>query len=126
MLARAEAPPRAQVRRLAMYSKKAKRDKNGKIIHQEYQSSDLPNSRIQPDRRWFGNTRVIGQKQLESFREQMSTKVGAIAVLVQKSNGQRNRARWGMQDLAQTEERGTRVRLPLVAHLLSYERQVAR
>ncbi len=42
---------------------------------QEFQSSDLPNSRIQPDRRWFGNTRVIGQKQLESFREQMSTKV---------------------------------------------------
>jgi hypothetical protein len=118
-----------------MYSKKAKRDKNGKIIHQvtgacfvaygqisysatartaravpcpsevqphvthctllrnalqEYQSSDLPNSRIQPDRRWFGNTRVIGQKQLESFREQMSTKVraalcrrrGALAVLM--------------------------------------------
>lgn len=42
---------------------------------QEYQNTELPNSRIQPDRRWFGNTRVIGQKQLESFRDQMSTKV---------------------------------------------------
>ena len=42
---------------------------------QEYQSKDLPNSRIQPDRRWFGNTRVIGQKQLEQFREEMTAKV---------------------------------------------------
>jgi NGP1NT (NUC091) domain len=67
-----------QVRRLNMYSKRAKRDKDGKLIHQEYQSAELPSTRIQPDRRWFGNTRVIGQKQLESFREQMSTKVGTL------------------------------------------------
>ena len=44
-------------------------------IIQEFQSKELPNSRIQPDRRWFGNTRVVGQKQLEQFREEMSTKV---------------------------------------------------
>ena len=44
------------------------------VIVQEFQSKDLPNSRIQPDRRWFGNTRVVGQKQLEQFREEMSTK----------------------------------------------------
>ena len=44
---------------------------------QEYQSKDLPNSRIQPDRRWFGNTRVIGQKQLEQFREEMTAKARA-------------------------------------------------
>ena len=43
---------------------------------QDFQSKELPNSRIQPDRRWFGNTRVIGQKQLETFREEMSSKVG--------------------------------------------------
>ena len=41
---------------------------------QEYQSKELPNSRIPPDRRWFGNTRVIGQKQLEQFRDEMSSK----------------------------------------------------
>ena len=29
---------------------------------------------VVPDRRWFGNTRVIGQKQLEEFREEMATK----------------------------------------------------
>ena len=58
-----------------MYNNKAKRDKKGKIIHQDFQSKDLPSTRIQPDRRWFGNTRVIGQKQLEAFREEMSGKV---------------------------------------------------
>jgi nuclear GTP-binding protein len=42
---------------------------------QEFKSRDLPTTRIQPDRRWFGNTRVIGQKQLEQFREEMSSKV---------------------------------------------------
>lgn len=66
-----------QVRRLAMYNNKAKRDKKGRIISQDFQSKELPSTRIQPDRRWFGNTRVIGQKQLEAFREEMGAKVGA-------------------------------------------------
>ena len=47
----------------------------GFVSVQDLQSKDLPNTRIQPDRRWFGNTRVVGQKQLEQFREQMSSKV---------------------------------------------------
>jgi NGP1NT (NUC091) domain len=65
-----------QVRRLKMYnSGKAKRNKQGKIVSQELQSKELPSTRIVPDRRWFGNTRVIGQKQLTSFREQMADKV---------------------------------------------------
>ena len=54
---------------------KAVRDKKGKFISQELQSTDLPSTRIQPDRRWFGNTRVIGQRQLEAFREEMGAKV---------------------------------------------------
>lgn len=76
-----------QVRRLNMYSKRAKRDKDGKLIHQEYQSAELPSTRIQPDRRWFGNTRVIGQKQLESFREQMSTKVCILLLCCSDAKG---------------------------------------
>ncbi|KAK9809113.1 hypothetical protein WJX72_009508 [[Myrmecia] bisecta] len=75
----------ATVRRLNMYKKKAVRDKKGKVIHEEFQSKELPNSRIQPDRRWFGNTRVIGQKQLEQFRDEMSTKVNdAYTVLLRE------------------------------------------
>jgi len=31
--------------------------------------------RIQPDRRWFGNTRVVGQTELDKFREEMTSKV---------------------------------------------------
>lgn len=89
-----------QVRRLNMYKKRPVRDAKGKVIHevgdwsyrlfvrfnpsvrqwlaplmQDFQSKELPNSRIQPDRRWFGNTRVVGQKQLEQFRQEMSAKV---------------------------------------------------
>lgn len=52
---------------------------------QDLQSKELPSTRIQPDRRWFGNTRVIGQKQLESFRTEMSAKVNdAYTVLLRE------------------------------------------
>ena len=51
-----------------MYKERAVRDHKGRLIYQSLQSSEVPKARIQPDRRWFGNTRVIGQKQLERFR----------------------------------------------------------
>lgn len=74
-----------QVKRLAMYNNKAKRNKKGKIISQDLQSAELPSTRIRPDRRWFGNTRVIGQKQLEAFREEMGAKVAdPYAVLIRE------------------------------------------
>lgn len=60
---------------MAMYNSKSKRDRRGRILSQDFQSKELPNTRIQPDRRWFGNTRVIGQKQLDAFREEMAGKV---------------------------------------------------
>mmetsp|Transcript_14611 Transcript_14611/g.41107 ORF Transcript_14611/g.41107 Transcript_14611/m.41107 type:complete len:313 (-) Transcript_14611:25-963(-) len=75
----------ATVRRLQMYKKRAVRNKKGQLIYQELQSKELPSTRIQPDRRWFGNTRVVGQKQLEAFREEMSSKVNdAYTVLVRE------------------------------------------
>ncbi|CAG8601678.1 3830_t:CDS:10 [Ambispora gerdemannii] len=52
------------------------RDSKGKIIKDApFQSRVKPSARVQPDRRWFGNTRVIGQKQLEDFRESLGAKV---------------------------------------------------
>ncbi|RMZ53379.1 hypothetical protein APUTEX25_004867 [Auxenochlorella protothecoides] len=73
------------VRRLAMYKTRPNRNKDGKIISHELQSKELPSTRIQPDRRWFGNTRVIGQKQLEVFREEMAAKVAdPFTVLVKE------------------------------------------
>ena len=44
----------ATVRRLQMYSVRPKRDSKGKILKHDFQSNELPNTRIQPDRRWFG------------------------------------------------------------------------
>ncbi|KAG2442233.1 hypothetical protein HYH02_009717 [Chlamydomonas schloesseri] len=75
----------ATVRRLKMYKQRPVRDKKGKLLYQELQGKELPVTRIQPDRRWFGNTRVIGQKQLEQFRTEMSTKVNdAYTVLLRE------------------------------------------
>ena len=56
-----------------MYSKRAKRDSKGRVVHEDFQSKELPSTRIQPDRRWFGNTRVVGQRQLEQFRDEMAS-----------------------------------------------------
>eukprot|EP01023_Acetabularia_acetabulum_P026019 TRINITY_DN24786_c0_g2_i1.p1 TRINITY_DN24786_c0_g2~~TRINITY_DN24786_c0_g2_i1.p1 ORF type:complete len:311 (-),score=47.88 TRINITY_DN24786_c0_g2_i1:92-1024(-) len=73
---------RATVKRLKLYNQRAKRDKTGKIIHQDLQSKELPSTRIQPDRRWFGNTRVVGQKQLTQFREAMADRVNDPHVVI--------------------------------------------
>ncbi|GFR50420.1 hypothetical protein Agub_g12637 [Astrephomene gubernaculifera] len=75
----------ATVRRLKMYKQRPVRDKKGRLLYQELQSKELPTTRIQPDRRWFGNTRVIGQKQLDQFRTEMSSKVNdAYTVLLRE------------------------------------------
>ncbi|KFK35756.1 hypothetical protein AALP_AA4G032300 [Arabis alpina] len=60
----------ATVNLLKLRNNKPKRDRKGKIQSHEYQSKDLPNTRIQPDRRWFVNTRTVDQKKLELFREE--------------------------------------------------------
>lgn len=56
---------------------KAIRDKDGKIIQaaafQKGEDETKP-GRVQPDRRWFGNTRVISQSALDHFRTSLSTK----------------------------------------------------
>ncbi|KAJ1669262.1 GTPase required for pre-60S ribosomal subunit nuclear export and maturation, partial [Spiromyces aspiralis] len=64
---------KAKLRYLNMLkSGKAVRDSDGKVIKAApFQSSEAKIARIEPNRRWFGNTRVIGQKALEDFREQL-------------------------------------------------------
>ncbi|KAN0100159.1 NGP1NT (NUC091) domain containing protein [Tylopilus felleus] len=56
---------------------KAIRDKDGNIIKaaafQKGENETQP-GRVQPDRRWFGNTRVISQTALDHFRTSLSTK----------------------------------------------------
>jgi hypothetical protein len=41
--------------------------------------------RIQPDRRWFGNVRVVGQSELQQFRETMGAKVNDPYTVVMRS-----------------------------------------
>ncbi|CAL8103307.1 unnamed protein product [Calicophoron daubneyi] len=69
---------KATVKRLNMYRNfKAKRDKTGKIIRPAPFQSTLPSgtvSRVEPNRRWFGNTRVISQDALQRFKEAMKTR----------------------------------------------------
>ncbi|CAK9308919.1 unnamed protein product [Citrullus colocynthis] len=65
----------ATVRRLKMYNTRPKRDRKGKVLKHELQSKELPDTRIQPDRRWFGNTRVVNQKELEIFREELEKRM---------------------------------------------------
>ncbi|KAJ3546180.1 hypothetical protein NM688_g5543 [Phlebia brevispora] len=67
-----------QVGRMKMLSGgKAVRDKDGKIIQaaafQKGEDETTP-GRVQPDRRWFGNTRVISQKALDHFRTSLAAK----------------------------------------------------
>lgn len=48
---------------------KAQRNANGDITKAaSYQSRDKPNARIEPNRKWFTNTRVISQDALTAFR----------------------------------------------------------
>mmetsp|Transcript_36809 Transcript_36809/g.59003 ORF Transcript_36809/g.59003 Transcript_36809/m.59003 type:complete len:614 (-) Transcript_36809:72-1913(-) len=67
----------ATIKRLHMYKSKAIRNRDGKVIGGDFISTtpDAGMKRIAPDRRWFGNTRVIGAKALEDFREEMKERV---------------------------------------------------
>ncbi|KAF4369182.1 nuclear/nucleolar GTPase 2-like [Cannabis sativa] len=58
-----------------MYNTRPKRDRKGKVLRNEFQSDELPCTRIQPDRRWFGNTCVVNQKELEFFREELQSRM---------------------------------------------------
>ncbi|KAK0423704.1 hypothetical protein QR680_008286 [Steinernema hermaphroditum] len=66
---------KATINRLLMYKNfKAIRDKKGKILkaapfQERLQSGTV--ARVEPNRKWFGNTRVIGQEQLQKFQENL-------------------------------------------------------
>ena len=65
------------IRRLAMYNQKAIRNSKGEFLSGPLmaRTPDEPIKRIAPDRRWFGNTRVVGQGELERFRAEMGERV---------------------------------------------------
>lgn len=63
------------------------RNPEGKIIQAAaFQSTEAKPGRVQPDRRWFGNTRVISQDALDHFRTSMSSRVNdPYAVLLRRN-----------------------------------------
>ncbi|OWF48898.1 nucleolar GTP-binding protein 2-like [Mizuhopecten yessoensis] len=67
---------RATIKRLQMYKNfKPKRDSTGKITKAAPFQSRLPSgtvARVEPNRKWFGNTRVITQNALQTFQEEMT------------------------------------------------------
>lgn len=74
---------KATINRLQMYrSGKPVRDKEGRITGGDFMGKDRAGNaqitavtgRIAPDRRWFGNTRVVSAPQLDRFREVMAAK----------------------------------------------------
>ncbi|NXE73780.1 NOG2 protein, partial [Cochlearius cochlearius] len=67
---------RATIRRLNMYRQKERRNKYGKVVKPlQYQSTVAPGTvaRVEPNIKWFGNTRVIKQSSLQKFQEEMET-----------------------------------------------------
>lgn len=72
----------ATIARLKMYNNgKAIRNKEGKVVGGQFMMADRAGDskitgatgRIAPDRRWFGNTRVVNPTDLDKFREEMTS-----------------------------------------------------
>ncbi|XP_053123746.1 nucleolar GTP-binding protein 2 [Hemicordylus capensis] len=65
---------RATIRRLNMYRQKERRNNRGKLVRPlQFQSTVAPGTvaRVEPNIKWFGNTRVIKQSSLQKFQEEM-------------------------------------------------------
>ncbi|XP_037128826.1 nucleolar GTP-binding protein 2-like [Syngnathus acus] len=65
---------RATIRRLNMYRQKQRCNNRGKVVKPlQYQSTVTPGTvaRVEPNIKWFTNTRVIKQSSLQKFQEEM-------------------------------------------------------
>lgn len=73
---------------LNMYKEgNAQRNAVGKITKAAlYQGRELPQARIEPNRKWFTNSRVIGQEALNAFREAMAERASDPYQVLLKSN----------------------------------------
>lgn len=66
---------RATIKRLNMYRQKQRCNNRGKVIKPlQYQSTVTPGTvaRVEPNIKWFANTRVIKQSSLQKFQEDMN------------------------------------------------------
>lgn len=66
---------------------KAQRNAEGKITKAaSYQSRETPKARVEPNRKWFGNTRVISQNALDSFRQAVAERAADPYQVLLKTN----------------------------------------
>jgi nuclear GTP-binding protein len=66
---------------------KARRNAQGEItVSASYQSRDLPTARIEPNRKWFANSRVISQEALTSFRDAVAERAADPYQVLLKTN----------------------------------------
>lgn len=77
-----------RARTLNMFKEgKAQRNSSGKITKAaSYQSREQPKARVEPNRKWFGNTRVISQDALSSFRQAIAEQASDPYQVLLKSN----------------------------------------
>ncbi|EFA04454.1 nucleolar GTP-binding protein 2 [Tribolium castaneum] len=70
---------KSTIKRLQMYRNfKAKRDKTGKILTPAPFQGRLPSgtqARVEPNQKWFGNSRVISQNALQKFQTELGAAV---------------------------------------------------
>lgn len=73
---------------MSMYKEgKVQRNADGQITKAaSYQSRDTPTARIEPNRKWFTNTRVVSQNTLKAFREAIEEKANDPYQVLIKSN----------------------------------------
>jgi len=90
------------IKRLNMYRSKTIRNRKGEFVAGSFMSRDLPSQPyVEPNRRWFGNTRVVDQKKLETFREELQKTEGNPYQFVMK----RGRVPYGLlQDSKHTAQ----------------------
>ncbi|KAI5457962.1 NUC091 domain-containing protein [Mariannaea sp. PMI_226] len=77
-----------RVKALNMYKEgRAQRNADGEITKAAtYQSREIPNARVEPNRKWFTNTRVVSQDTLKAFREAMEEQARDPYQVLLKSN----------------------------------------
>ncbi|XP_077290029.1 nucleostemin 2 [Arctopsyche grandis] len=79
---------RATIRRLKMYKDfRAKRDNRGHIVIPAPFQGHVPSgtrARLHPDRKWFGNTRVVSQGALQRFQDELGNAIKDPYKLVMK------------------------------------------
>lgn len=80
----------ATIKRLNMYrGGKPKRNRKGQIVKAADYQAELPSgtqARVAPNRKWFGNTRVIKQSSLQKFQEEVGKAVHNPYQVVLKSS----------------------------------------